>query len=115
MLEMVSAAGFAPAITRFQAEHVGCYTTRWICPDRCCQGSGKRGTPTLARSRGKTSEMKNGDLECAIRRFLYCALFTSYLIRWRTRRELHPQPSRRQRGALLVELRVLSENGGKCW
>src|SRR6266568_120656 len=25
---------------------------------------------------------------------------------WRTRRELHPQPSRRQRGALLIELRV---------
>ena len=28
---------------------------------------------------------------------------------WRTRRELHPQPSRRQRGALLIELRV--QNG----
>ena len=27
-------------------------------------------------------------------------------LNWRTRRELHPQPSRRQRGALLVELRV---------
>ena len=26
--------------------------------------------------------------------------------KWRTRRELHPQPSRRQRGALLIELRV---------
>jgi hypothetical protein len=26
--------------------------------------------------------------------------------RWRTRRELHPQPSRRQRGALLIQLRV---------
>ena len=25
---------------------------------------------------------------------------------WRTRRELHPQPSRRQRGALLIELRI---------
>ena len=25
---------------------------------------------------------------------------------WRTRRDLHPQPSRRQRGALLIELRV---------
>src|SRR5204862_5830579 len=37
--EMVSAAGFAPAITRSQAEHVGCYTTRWSCPDRCRQGS----------------------------------------------------------------------------
>src|SRR5438105_12315808 len=32
---------------------------------------------------------------------------------WRTRRELHPQPSRRQRVALLIELRV--QNGGKCW
>ena len=32
---------------------------------------------------------------------------------WRTRRELHPQPSRRQRGALLIELRV--RNGGKRW
>ena len=31
-LKLVSAAGFAPAITRFQAEHVGCYTTR------CCPG-----------------------------------------------------------------------------
>jgi hypothetical protein len=27
-------------------------------------------------------------------------------LNWRTRRELHPQPSRRQRGALLIELRV---------
>jgi hypothetical protein len=27
--------------------------------------------------------------------------------------ELHPQPSRRQRGALLIELGV--QNGGKCW
>ena len=26
--------------------------------------------------------------------------------KWRTRRGLHPQPSRRQRGALLIELRV---------
>ena len=32
---------------------------------------------------------------------------------WRTRRELHPQPSRRQRGALLLSYE--SENGGKCW
>ncbi len=32
---------------------------------------------------------------------------------WRTRRELHPQPSRRQRDALLIELRV--RNGGKRW
>jgi hypothetical protein len=28
-------------------------------------------------------------------------------------RELHPQPSRRQRDALLIELRV--RNGGRCW
>src|SRR6266496_2831151 len=26
--------------------------------------------------------------------------------KWRTRRDLHPQPSRRQRGALIIELRV---------
>src|SRR2546427_11888858 len=32
---------------------------------------------------------------------------------WRTRREPHPQPSRRQRVAPLIELRV--QNGGKCW
>jgi hypothetical protein len=37
----------------------------------------------------------------------------TFRINWRTRRELHPQPSRRQRGALLIELRV--RNGGKCW
>ncbi len=38
---------------------------------------------------------------------------------WRTRRELHPQPSRRQRGALIVELRVrmvlqIGSGGGSC-
>ena len=32
---------------------------------------------------------------------------------WRIRRDLHPQPSRRQRAAPLIELRV--RNGGKRW
>ena len=32
---------------------------------------------------------------------------------WRIRRDLHPQPSRRQRVAPLIELRI--QNGGKCW
>ena len=32
---------------------------------------------------------------------------------WRTRRELHPQPSRRQRGALLLELRVRNTLPGR--
>jgi hypothetical protein len=39
--------------------------------------------------------------------------------KWRTRRELHPQPSRRQRGALLIELRVRnglpSRSLGESW
>src|SRR5713101_7305721 len=34
------------------------------------------------------------------------ALAATLRANWRTRRELHPQPSRRQRGALLIELRV---------
>ena|ERR1051325_3794760 len=32
---------------------------------------------------------------------------------WRTRRDLHPQPSRRQRVAPLIELRI--RNGGRYW
>ena len=35
------------------------------------------------------------------------------LEKWRTRREFYPQPSRRQRVAPLIELRV--RNGGKRW
>src|SRR5947208_1134176 len=34
---------------------------------------------------------------------------------WRTRRELHPQPSRRQRGALLSELRVRNGLPSIAW
>src|SRR5437762_13541282 len=34
--------------------------------------------------------------------------------KWRTRRELHPQPSRRQRGALLIELRVRNGEIGRA-
>src|SRR3974377_1765202 len=80
---MVSAAGVAPAIPRSQAERVGCYTTRsWPRP---VHGAGA----------GETQDSNPGNGPAA-----------SSLKEWRTRRELHPQPSRRQRGALLVELRV---------
>ena len=34
---------------------------------------------------------------------------------WRTRRELHPQPSRRQRGARLIELRVRNGLPGRSF
>ena len=73
---MVSAAGLAPAIARYQAGSVaatprarGTRRTRWSAPLR------------------PWTKPRGGD--------------------WRTRRELHPQPSRRQRGALRIELRIL--------
>src|SRR6185295_11034192 len=82
-LKLVSAAGIAPAVPRFQAEHVAA-TPRAVRPGargahRGLVFMGMRDPHTLNLvSRGK---IRN----------------------WRTRRELHPQPSRRQRGALLIE------------
>src|SRR5213592_2993251 len=86
ILKMVSAAGFAPAVTRSQAGHVSA-TPRAVRPGvlgahrgLCCM---EIAGPTHLEpvSRGKNRN-------------------------WRTRRELHPQPSRRQRVAPLIELRV---------
>src|SRR5437870_4377246 len=89
-LKMVSAAGLAPAIPRSQAECVGCYATR-CSPRRFVKKP--PGSCFLWRRRTRSLMQVPGQ-------------------DWRTRRELHPQPSRRQRGALLIELRV--RNGGKC-
>ena len=81
-LKLVSAAGLAPAIPRFQAEHVA--TTPRAGSPRWFEviGTGE----TLGQNPGNRPR---GEIR-----------------KWRTRRELHPQPSRRQRGALLIELRV---------
>jgi hypothetical protein len=78
----VSAAGLAPAVPRSQAEDVAA-TPRAGCP----------GKP------GRTGGLVCGDAPqppCPLRP----------VGDWRTRRDLHPQPSRRQRGALLIELRI---------
>src|SRR5438093_7295883 len=83
-LKMVSAAGLAPAIPRSQAECVGCYATR-CSPRRFVKKP--PGSCFLWRRRTRSLMQVPGQ-------------------DWRTRRELHPQPSRRQRGALLIELRV---------
>ena len=89
-LKMVSAAGVAPAITPSQAEHVAA-TLRAVCPGR---SGGHRGL---------------GFVETAAS-IPWNHVPSKF---WRTRRDLHPQPSRRQRVALLIELRI--RNGGKCW
>ena len=85
-LKLVSAAGFAPAVTRSQAGHVAA-TPRAVRPGVLGAHRGlcfmEIAGPTHLEpvSRGKNRN-------------------------WRTRRELHPQPSRRQRVAPLIELRV---------
>ena len=87
--KLVSAAGFAPAVTRAQAGHVAA-TPRAVAPAK----GWRRGLGSCGDGdRVPWNTYSMGD--------------------WRTRRELHPQPSRRQRGALLIELRV--RNGGKRW
>src|SRR5688572_24884395 len=83
---MVSAAGVAPAITPSRTEHVAA-TLRAVCPGAIRKGAG--GLFSLAARRSVPGRRP------AVR-----------FKNWRTRRELHPQPSRRQRGALLIELRV---------
>ena len=88
-LKLVSAAGIAPAVTRSQAEHVTA-TPRAVAP----ANGWRRGLGSV--------EMKTA----------FLGTHTPSKI-WRTRRDLHPQPSRRQRVAPLIELRV--RNGGKCW
>ena len=92
-LKLVSAAGIAPAAPRFQAEHVAA-TPRAVRPG--VRGA-HRGLVFMGMRDPHTLNL------CPAVRFE----------NWRTRRELHPQPSRRQRAAPLIELRV--RNGGKCW
>ena len=88
-LKLVSAAGLAPAVTRSQAEHVAA-TPRAVAP----ANGWRRGLGSCG----------DGDR----------VPWNTYSIEdWRTRRDLHPQPSRRQRVAPLIELRV--RNGGKRW
>ena len=88
-MKLVSAAGVAPAVTRSQAEHVAA-TPRAVAP----ANGWRRGLVSVEDGTGGLG--RTGSIED-----------------WRTRRGLHPQPSRRQRGALLIELRV--QNGGKRW
>ena len=77
--EMVSAAGLAPAVPRFQAEHVAA-TPRADCPNELRSsrwGQGNR----------QTANLGNGPW---VR-----------IINWRSRWDLHPHSSRRQRVAFL--------------
>jgi hypothetical protein len=99
ILKMVSAAGFAPAVTRFQAGHVAA-TSRAGRPgvlgaQRGLRFMGSAGPAHLEPvSRGeirKLADPKGVAPLVAVRK----------------------HPSRRQRVALLIELRV--RNGGKCW
>src|SRR6185436_2622889 len=77
-LKLVSAAGFAPAVTRSQAEHVAA-TLRTVAP----ANGWRRGLGSC------------GDEDRVP--------WNTYPIEdWRTRRDLHPQPSRRQRVAPLL-------------
>ena len=81
-LKLVSAAGLAPAVTRSQAEHVAA-TLRAVAPaNGWRRGLGSVGMETAFLGTHTPSEI------------------------WRTRRDLHPQPSRRQRVAPLIELRI---------
>ena len=82
-LKLVSTAGVAPAIPRSQAECVGCYATR--CSPRCFVGKPPGswflwGWGTVFLEIGSQTRLADP--------------------------ELHTQPSRRQRGALLIELRI---------
>src|SRR5437667_10473860 len=86
-LKLVSAAGFAPAVTRSQAGHVAA-TPRAVCP-------GVLGAYRGPLFHGGLRDPHTLNLCPAVR-----------FENWRTRRELHPQPSRRQRAAPLIELRV---------
>lgn len=89
-LKLVSTAGFAPAVTRSQAEHVAA-TPRAVAP----ANGWRRGLVSCGDGdRVPWNTYSIGDLADRIR-------------------DLHPQPSPRQRVAPLIELRV--RNGGKCW
>ncbi len=93
-VKLVSAAGVAPAIAPSRTEHVAA-ALRDVAP----ANGWRRGLFAVEDRTGGLG--RTGSIED-----------------WWTRRELHPRgralaPSRRQRGALLIELRVRS--GGKCW
>ena len=76
-LKMVSAAGLAPAIIRSQAGHVAA-TLRAVCPGAIRQGAG--GLVLLKRTGFRPWTTARGKI-------------------WRSRWDLHPQSSRRQRVA----------------
>ena len=88
-LKLVSAAGVAPAVTPSRTEHVTA-TLRAVAP----ANGWRRGLVSVEDGTGGLG--RTGSIED-----------------WRTRRGLHPQPSRRQRGALLIELRVRRTRNAK--
>ena len=87
-LKLVSAAGIAPAIPRFQAEHVAA-TPRAENPERLngCVGVEMRDAETLGFSLAVSFEIGGLEGSC-------------------TRMAVRKDPSRRQRGALLIEPQV---------
>ena len=87
---LVSAAGIAPAIPRSQAECVSCYATR--CLPRRSYGAGA----------GETQDTNPGNSPAV-----------SSLKKWRSRWDLHPHSSRRQRVAFLFSYRSHSNTERK--
>src|SRR5262249_21143696 len=82
-LKLVSAAGLAPAVPRFQAEHVAA-TPRAVRPN------------WLRSSRWGTRITRPQTLAMALK---------VRIRNWRSRRDLHPHSSRRQRVAFLFSYR----------
>ena len=94
-LKLVSAAGLAPAVTRSQAEHVAA-TPRAVAP-----ANGWR------RGLGSCGDGRTFSLEHILHRGFGGPEGTCALV------AVRKHPSRRQRVAPLIELRV--RNGGKRW
>jgi hypothetical protein len=116
-IQMVGTAGFSPAASRSQAGRSKEATLREI---------GQRGeicTPGRSAPNGAcccyTTRCCPGEWQAPAAWFLWRRTHAFPGIQrpseiWRTRRDLHPQPSRRQRGALLIELRVQFEMVGSA-